>query len=115
MWTLTHNARNTLVTTDPIRVAGRERAELDSVHGREKVNQSIAVWTGMVKRIEKDKTLLDMVITAGSRSEAWKLLLSLVGESSEAAQDRVTKVFEELTFKIGKSPSGTMSPEQKPW
>ena len=32
-----------------------------------------------------------MVITAGSPSEAWKVLLSLVGKSSEAAKDRVKK------------------------
>ena len=43
-----------------------------------------------------------MVITAGSPSEAWKILLSLVGESSEAAQDRVKKEFEKISFEIGK-------------
>ena len=62
-WTLLHEARNTLVSEDPVRVVGRERSELESTHGREKVNQSIALWTGLVKGIEKDKTLLDMVIT----------------------------------------------------
>ena len=82
-WTLTHDAGNALVNTDPIRVVDRERAELDSAHEREKVNQSIAVWTGLVKGIEKDKTLLDMEVTAGSPSEAWKILLSLISESSE--------------------------------
>ena len=66
------------------------------------MNQSIAVCTGLVKGIEKDKTLLDMVITTGSPSEAWEILLSLVGESSESAQDRVTKEFEELSFEVGK-------------
>ena len=93
---------NVLVTELPVRVVGNERPELESIRGREKVNQSIAVWTGLVKGIEKDKTLLDMVITAGSPSEAWKILLSLVGESSEAAQDRVKKEFEELSFEIGR-------------
>ena len=102
---LTHEAGNALVTDEPIRVVGRERAKLDSAHEREKVNQSIAVWTGLVKGIEKDRTLLDMVITAGSPSEAWKILLSLVGESSEAAQDRINKEFEELSFEIGKESS----------
>ena len=101
-WTLTHEAGNALVTDDPIRVVDRERAELDSNHRREKVNQSIAVWTGLVKVIEKYKTLLDMVIAAGSPSEAWKILLSLVGESSEAVQDRIKKEFEGLYFEIGK-------------
>ena len=101
-WTSSYAAGNVLVTEVPIRVVGNERPELESIHGREKVNQSIAVWTGLMKGIEKDKTLLDMVITAGSPSEAWKILLSLVGESSEAAQDRVRKEFEELSFEIGR-------------
>ena len=67
-----------------------------------KVNQSIDVWTGLVKGIEKDQTLLEMLITAGSSSEAWKTLCSLVGKSSEAAQDRIKKEFEELSFEVGK-------------
>ena len=64
-WTSTHGEGNALVTDDSIRVVGRERAELDSDHGKENVNQSIAVRTGLVKGIEKDKTVLDMVVTAG--------------------------------------------------
>ena len=43
-----------------------------------------------------------MVITAGSPSEAWKIVLSIVGESFKVAQDRAKKEFEELTIKIGK-------------
>ena len=35
-WTLTHEAGNTLVTDDPIRVVGREREERDRAHGRKK-------------------------------------------------------------------------------
>ena len=73
-----HEAGNGLVTEGLVRVVGHERSELGSTHGREKVNQSIAVWTGLMKGIEKDITLLDIVITAGSPSEAWKILLSLV-------------------------------------
>ena len=99
---MTHEAGNALVNNEPIRVVGREQAELDGAHGRDKINQSIAVWTGLVKGIEKDKALLDVVITAGSPSEAWKILWSLVGESIEAAQDRVNKEFEELKFEIEK-------------
>ena len=98
---MAHGAGNALVTSELIRVVGKESVELDSVHGRKKVSQSISVWTGLVKGIEK-KNLLDMVITAGLPSEAWKILLSMVGESSEAPQDRANKEFEELTFNIGK-------------
>ena len=44
-WTLTHEAGNELliVTDNPNRVVGRERAKLDSAHRRTKVKQSIAV------------------------------------------------------------------------
>ena len=43
-----------------------------------------------------------MVITAGSPSEVCKILLSMVGESTEAAQGKAKKELEELTFEIGK-------------
>ena len=99
-WTMAHETENALVTSKPIRIVGKERIELDIVHEREKVSQSIAVWTGLVKGIGEYKTLLDMVITAGSPSEASEILLSMIGESSEAAQDRAKKKFEELTFEI---------------
>ena len=83
---------NALVTTDPIDVVGREQAEQDSAHGREKVNQSNAVWTELVKKIKKKKQFYScMAITVGSPSEAWKIPLSLVGESSEAAKNRLKK------------------------
>ena len=55
----------------------------------------------LVKGIKRDKTLLDMVTTAGLPSEAWKILLSMVGENREAAQDKAKEKFQELTFKIG--------------
>ena len=98
---LLHESGNALVTEVSVRIVGHERPELESTHGRE-VNQYIAVWTGLVKGIEKDKTLLDMVITARSPSEAWKIMFSLAGESSEAGHDRFKKEFEELSFEVGK-------------
>ena len=52
--------------------------------------------------IERGKTLLDMEITPGSLSETLKILLSMVGESSEAVQDKAKKDFGKLTFEIGK-------------
>ena len=51
----------------------------------------------------RDKTLLYMIVTSGSPSKAWQILLSMIGESSEAAQDKVKKEFEEPTFEIGKT------------
>ena len=67
------------------------------------------------KGIERDKTLLDMVIIVGAPSEAWKILLSMGGERSEAAQDKANKGLEELTFEIEKESIRDYSPERKLW
>ena len=102
-WTFTHDAEKAIVTNEPVRVVGEDRDELDNAHGEEKVNQSLVVWIALVKGIERDKIILDMIITAGISSEAWKIRLSMIGdESSKAAQDGVKKKFEGLTFRAGK-------------
>ena len=63
--------RKCTINSEPIRVVGKERVELYNARGREKLNQSIAVWTGLKKETERDKTLLHvMVITTGSPSKA---------------------------------------------
>ena len=62
---------------------------MDNTHGRAKVNQCFSAWTGLAKGIKRDKTLLNMVIRVGSPSEAWKNILSMVGESSKAAYDKI--------------------------
>ena len=52
-WTSSYEAVNVLVTEIPVRVVGHERPELEIIHGRENVNQSFAVWTGLVNGIKK--------------------------------------------------------------
>ena len=52
-WTWSYEAGNVLVTEVPVRVVGHEHREPESIHGREKLNQPIAVWAGLVKGIEK--------------------------------------------------------------
>ena len=37
-----------IVTSEPVRVVGKDREELDNAYGREKVDQPIAVWAGLV-------------------------------------------------------------------
>ena len=91
-----------LLVNQSVLLSVKEWIELDNAHGREKVSKSIVVWTRLVKGIQRDKTLLDMVITAGSPTEAWKNILSMVGESSEAARDKVKKKFKELNFTVVK-------------
>ena len=101
--TLELDVENAIVTSEPVCVVGKDRVDLDNYHGREKVNESIVVWTGLVDAIERDKTLLDVVSTAGSPSEAWEIILGMVDdEGSAAAQNKVKREFKELTFRIEK-------------
>ena len=37
-WTLAHDAENNIITSESIRVVGKERVEFDKAHGREKIN-----------------------------------------------------------------------------
>ena len=82
-WTLAHGAENAIVANELVRVDGKDRNKLDNAHGRQKVNQYIAPWAALlVKGIERSKIRLDMVTTAESPSEAWNILLSMVGDES---------------------------------
>ena len=92
-WILAHDAENAIVTSEPIRVVGKHRVYLDNAYEKQKVNQSIAVWTGVVRGIEWDNDLLNMVVTAGSPSEAWKIVLSMVGDGGTDLHDR--KLFDQ--------------------
>ena len=53
-WTLTHEAVNASATSEPIRVVGREWAELDGAHGREKVNPYILLFEQDWRRESKN-------------------------------------------------------------
>ena len=98
-WILAHDAENTIVTNEPVRVVGKDWDELDNTHGREKANQYISVWTALLKGIERDKTLLDMITTTGSPSEAWYVLKKWYNELVQVLVYTYAKSF---VFRTGK-------------
>ena len=69
------------------------RRELEREYGRQIVAQSLTVWNGLTKAVEKDKRIADnIVVRAKAPSEAWKILKSMVkDDSSEKAKDRPSK------------------------
>ena len=61
--------------------------------------QSLTVWNGLTKAVEKDKSIADIVVRAKAPSEAWKILKSMVeNESSDRAREMAKKQFEELSM-----------------
>ena len=64
----------------------KSRRELETEYGRHIVAQSLTVWNGLTKAVEKDKSIADIVVRAKAPSEAWKILKSMVeDESSDRA------------------------------
>ena len=56
--------------------------------------QSLTVWNGLTKAVEKDKTVADIVVGAIALSEAWKRVESMVeDDSSERAKEQAKKNF----------------------
>ena len=68
------------------------RRELEREYGRQIVAQSLTVWNGLTKAVEKDKTIADTVVGAKAPSEAWEILKSMVEDnSSERAKEQAKK------------------------
>ena len=75
------------------------RRELENEYGRQIVAQSLTVWNGLIKAVEKDKTIADIVVRAKAPSEAWKILKSMAEDnSSERAKEQAKKNFEGLSM-----------------
>ena len=76
-----NHSRSLIMTGDS------SRRELEREYGRQIVAQSLTVWNGLTKAVEKDKTIADTVVRAKAPSEAWKILKSMVeDDSSERAK-----------------------------
>lgn len=77
----------------PIQVIDKGRGELDEKHGSQAVSKSNDVSSGPVNVIKRDKTLLDIIIITGSPSQPWKILCSMVDETSVIAHDSSQSTF----------------------
>ena len=87
------HSRRILMTRDKMR-RGLERE-----YGRPIVAQSLSVWNGLTKTVEKDKTIAGIVLRAKAASSAWKILKSMVDDDrSERAREQAKKNFEGLSM-----------------
>ena len=82
-WALSSQSKDALNHSRPIITTGdSSRIELEREYGRQIVAQSITVWNGLTKAVEKDKTIADIVVRAKAPLEAWKILKSMVEDDN---------------------------------
>ena len=99
-WALSSQSEDGLNHSRLIIITGdNSRKELEREYGRKVVAQSLTVWNGLAKAVEKDKTIADIVVRAKAPSEAWKMLKSMVGDNnSDRAKEEAKKNFEGLSM-----------------
>lgn len=99
-WAVQQRCENALFSEEPVDMNATTRRELEEKHSRIMVEQSLFAWSGLTRSLERDQALLDLVVNAGSPSEAWKALEGLAGlETNEAAAERTKRDFEKLEMK----------------
>ena len=70
-WALSSRSEHALSNSRPVILTGdKSRRELEIEYGRQIVAQSLAVWNGLTKSVEKDKSVAEIVVRAKDTSEA---------------------------------------------
>ena len=99
-WALSSRSEDALSHSRPVILTGdKSRRELEIEYGRQIVTQSLTVWNGVTKAVEKDKSVAEIVVRAKAPSEAWKILKSIVeDDNSDRAKEQAKKNFEGLSM-----------------
>ena len=99
-WALPSRSEDALSNSRPVILTGDEsRRELEIEYGRQIVAQSLTVWNGLTKAVEKDKSVAQIVVRAKAPSEAWEILKSMVeDDNSDRAKEQAKKNFEVLSM-----------------
>ena len=104
-WALSSRSEDALSNSRPVILTGdKSRRELEIEYGRQIVAQSLTVWNGLTKAVEKDKSIADIVVRAKAPSEAWKILKSMVeDDNNDRAKEQAKKNFEGLSMDSAES------------
>ena len=104
-WALSSRSEDALSHSRSVILTGdKSRRELEVEYGRQIVAQSLTVWNGLTKAVEKDRSIADLVVRAKAPSEAWKILKSMVeDDSSDRAKEQAKKNFEGLSMDSAES------------
>ena len=104
-WALSSRSEDALSHSRLVILTGdKSRRELEIEYGRQIVAESLTVWNGLTKAVEKDRPIADLVVRAKAPSEAWKILKSMVeDDSSDRAKEQAKKNFEGLSIDSAES------------
>ena len=104
-WALSSRSEDALSNSRPVILTGdKSRRELGIEYGRQIVAQSLTVWNGLTKAVEKDKLVAEIVVRAKALSEACKILKSMVeDDSSDRVKEQAKKNFEGLSMDSAES------------
>ena len=102
---LSSRSEDALSHSCPVILTGdKSRRELEIEYGRQIVVQSLTVWNGLTKVVEKHKSVADIVVRAKAPSEAWKILKSMVeDDNSDRAKEQAKNKFEGLSMDSAES------------
>ena len=78
-------------------------AELERLHERSLVENSLKAGQALAKALEKEKEIMEMVIDIGSLSEAWRALTKIAADTEEAVYCRAKREFESLEIGVSES------------
>ena len=86
-----------------MKTSGTPLAELERLHGRTLVDNSLQACHALTKALEKEEEMLKMVLDIRSPSEAWRALAKIAGDSEEIAYDRTKREYETLEIGVSES------------
>ena len=83
-----------------MKTSGTPLAELERLHDRSLVENSLKAWQALTKALEKEKETMEMVLDVGSLSEAWLAATKIAAGTEEAEYNRVNREFESLEIGV---------------
>lgn len=76
-WCHSQNCDNALFANESMKMIGVEREEIEHRNYRSLLEQCLTPWSGLMKSLERDEALLNMLISEGTVPGAWKSLPQL--------------------------------------
>ena len=86
-----------------VKTSGTPLAELERLHDRPLVDNSLQAWQALTKALEKEEEMRKMVLDVGSPSEAWRSLAKITDDSEEVAYGRTKRELEPLEIGVSES------------
>ena len=93
-WACVSHCDSALDSEIIVMTAGTPIAELERLHDRSLVENSLKAWQALTKALEKEKEIMEMVRDIRSLSEAWRALTKIAADAEEAAYDGAKREFE---------------------